>query len=105
MVLIFCLDVSQKIEIDFMSNILNRRFMQSLKGEVIIVHLTNKFMNASNVQGLFEAVLGTVKTHFRTILILPGKLDLLFCFSQSRMRKISFFKLVFIFRPTITSQY
>lgn len=54
--------------------------MQNLKGEVVVMHLTNKFKNAPNVQGLFESLLGTLKVHFKTILILPGKLDLFYFF-------------------------
>lgn len=70
-----CLDVNQTIEADFLSKILDRKLTQNLRGEVAIVHLTNKFKDASSMQGLSKVISGTLKAHFRTILILPGKLN------------------------------
>ncbi|XP_014480142.1 PREDICTED: VWFA and cache domain-containing protein 1 [Dinoponera quadriceps] len=67
------IDVNQTMDTDFLSEIFTRRMTQNLKGEVVIIHLTNKFKNASNVQGLSEIISRTSKIHIRTILILPDQ--------------------------------
>lgn len=62
----FFLDSNQTTKVDF------RKLTQNLRHEVIIIHLTNKLKDTSNVQRVFEIISEKLKTYLRTILILSG---------------------------------
>lgn len=50
-----------------------RKLMQDLKGEVIIIHLTNKLEETLHVQRIFKIISEKLKVYSRTVLILSGK--------------------------------
>lgn len=71
---LFLLDSNQTTKVDF------RKLTKNLRGEVVIIHLTNKLKDVSNVQRILKVISEKLKAYLRTILILPGKLDSLFFF-------------------------
>ncbi|XP_011704249.1 PREDICTED: VWFA and cache domain-containing protein 1 [Wasmannia auropunctata] len=57
-------DSNEMTKIDF------KKLTQNLRGEVLIMHLTNKLLeNASNVQRIFEVISGKVKAYLKTIIV------------------------------------
>ncbi|CAL1673299.1 unnamed protein product [Lasius platythorax] len=60
-------DSNQTTKIDF------RKLTQNLKHEVVIIHLTNKLKDTSNVQRVFEIISERYKTYLKTILILSDQ--------------------------------
>lgn len=64
----FFSDSSNKMtKIDF------RKLTQNLRGEVLIMHLTNKLQNTSNVQKIWETIPRKLKIYLKTIIV-TGKL-------------------------------
>lgn len=57
-----------------------KKLIQDLKGEVLIMHLTNKLQNTSNVQRIFEIISEKFKAYLKTIIV-TGKLVLLLYFN------------------------
>ncbi|EZA55990.1 VWFA and cache domain-containing protein [Ooceraea biroi] len=60
-------DLNQTTKVDFKS------LTQDLKNEVIVIHLTNKVENVSNVHEISEIISRNVKTYLKTILILTDQ--------------------------------
>ncbi|XP_070171282.1 VWFA and cache domain-containing protein 1 isoform X1 [Polyergus mexicanus] len=60
-------DSNQTTKVDF------RKLTQNLRHEVIIIHLTNKLKDTSNMQRVFEIISEKLKTYLRTILILSDQ--------------------------------
>lgn len=60
-------DLNEVTKIDF------RKLTQNLIGEMIIIHLTNRLQNTSNVQKIFEIISEKVKAYLKTIIV-TGKL-------------------------------
>ncbi|XP_072753876.1 VWFA and cache domain-containing protein 1 [Anoplolepis gracilipes] len=60
-------DSNQTTMIDF------RKLTQNLRHEVVIIHLTNKLKDTSNVQKIFEIISERLKTYLKTILILSDQ--------------------------------
>ncbi|XP_011875650.1 PREDICTED: VWFA and cache domain-containing protein 1 [Vollenhovia emeryi] len=56
-------DSSEVTKIDF------RKLTQNLRGEVLIMHLTNKVQNISNVQKIFEIISGKFKAYLKTVIV------------------------------------
>ncbi|XP_012215377.1 VWFA and cache domain-containing protein 1 isoform X2 [Linepithema humile] len=51
------------------TNVNFKKLTQNLRGEVIIIHITNKFKNTSNVQRILDVILEEHKAYLKTILI------------------------------------
>lgn len=50
-----------------------RKLTQNLRGEVLILHLTNELQNVSNVQRISEIISEKLKAYLKTIIV-TGKL-------------------------------
>lgn len=65
----FLSDSNKMTKIDFI------KLTQNLRGELLIMHLTNKLRNISNVQRILEIIPKKLKVHLKTIIV-TGKLVL-----------------------------
>ena len=59
------------------------KLTQNLRGEVLILHLTNKLQNTSNAQRIFEIISEQFKAYLKTIIV-TGKLVLLLYFNYTK---------------------
>jgi len=59
------------------------KLTQTLRGEVLILHLTNKLQNTSNAQRIFEIISEQFKAYLK-IIIVTGKLVLLLYFNYTK---------------------
>lgn len=52
-----------------------KKLKQDLKGDAMIIYLSNKLEEMSHVQRIVKIISEKAKVYYRTVLILPGKLS------------------------------